>query len=78
MVVIGEKVGTFGAFRDGMEIYGRAVASRDRQLVSVEGWSHYELYDKPEPVGVALENLVPFFEKHLNGEGNRIERQAAE
>ncbi|PHQ59294.1 MAG: alpha/beta hydrolase [Sphingobium sp.] len=65
MVVIGQKVGAFGAFRDGMEIYGRATASKDRQLVSLEGWSHYDLYDKPEPVGRALEKAVPFFRHHL-------------
>ncbi|NLS18827.1 alpha/beta hydrolase [Rhizobium sp. P40RR-XXII] len=65
MVVIGQKVGAFGAFRDGMEAYGRAVASKDRQLVSLEDWSHYDLYDKPEPVGLALEKLVPFFKQYL-------------
>ncbi|MGV5306962.1 alpha/beta hydrolase [Pseudomonas aeruginosa] len=65
MVVTGQKVGAFGAFRDGMEAYGRAIASKDRQLVSLEDWSHYDLYDKPEPVGRALEKLVPFFKQHL-------------
>lgn len=65
MVVIGQKVGAFGAYRDGLEIYGRATASKDRQLVSLEDWSHYDLYDKPEPVQLALEQLVPFFKKHL-------------
>ena len=65
MVVIGQKVGAFGAFRDGMELHGRATASKDRQLVSLEDWSHYDLYDKPEPVALALEQLVPFFRKHL-------------
>jgi uncharacterized protein len=35
MVMIGQKVGSFGAFRDGMEIYGRATASKDRQLISL-------------------------------------------
>jgi hypothetical protein len=44
-----------------MEIYGRATASKDRQLVSLEGWSHYDLYDKPEPVGIALKQAIPFF-----------------
>lgn len=66
MVVIGQKVGAFGAYRDGMEIYGRATASRDRQLVLLEDWSHYDLYDKPEPVDLALQKLVPFFKTHLN------------
>ncbi|NYJ11901.1 hypothetical protein GGI64_002959 [Rhizobium leguminosarum] len=65
MVVIGQKVGAFGAFRDGMEIYGRATASADRRLISLEDWSHYDLYDKTEPTGLALQELVPFFKKHL-------------
>lgn len=65
MVVVGQKIGAFGAFRDGMEIYGRATASKDRQLVSLEDWSHYDLYDKPEPVGLALEKVTPFFKQHL-------------
>ncbi|WP_336813537.1 alpha/beta hydrolase [Bosea sp. MMO-172] len=69
MVVIGNKPGAFGAFRDGMEVYGRATASKDRRLVVAEGWSHYDLYDKPEPVAIALEQAVPFFRKHLQGEG---------
>lgn len=65
MVVIGQKVGAFGAYRDGMEAYGRATSSKDRQLVSLEDWSHYDLYDKPEPVGLALEKIIPFLEQHL-------------
>lgn len=64
MVVFGDKPGGFGAYRDGMEIYGRA-ASKEKELVVVEGWSHYDLYDHPEPVGLALKKLIPFFEKHL-------------
>lgn len=64
MLVLGDKPGGFGAYRDGMEIYGRA-ASKNKELVVVEGWSHYDLYDKPEPVGKALKEIVPFFRKHL-------------
>jgi hypothetical protein len=32
-------------------------------LVVVEGWSHYDLYDKPEPVGQALAKLSPSIRK---------------
>jgi hypothetical protein len=67
MVVIGQKVGAFGAYRDGMEIYGRATASRDRQLVELQDWSHYDLYDKPEPVALAMKRIGPFFKQHLAG-----------
>ena len=65
MAVIGQKVGAFGAYRDGMEIYGRAAASKDRQLVELEDWSHYDLYDKSEPVGLAMAQIVPFFTEHV-------------
>lgn len=64
IVVIGDIPGGFGAYRDGQEIYGRA-ASKHKELVVVEGASHYELYDQPGPVGKALDKLVPFFKQHL-------------
>lgn len=65
MAVVGQKVGAFGAFRDGQEIFGRAVASKDRQLVDLENWSHYELYDQPEAVGMAMDKVAPFLATHL-------------
>lgn len=65
MAVIGDKPGAFGAYRDGMEIYGRSVASKDRQLVIAQGHSHYELYDQPAAVEIALGKLVPFFKQHV-------------
>lgn len=64
MVVVGDKPGAFGSYRDGCEIIERA-ASKEKELVVAEGWSHYDLYDHPEPVGLALKKLIPFFEKHL-------------
>lgn len=73
MVVVGDKVGAFGAYRDGSEIYGRSTASADRQLVELQDWSHYDIYDKPEPVGLALDKMVPFLKRHLSGEGEAAE-----
>ncbi|WP_374909559.1 alpha/beta hydrolase [Shewanella mangrovisoli] len=64
MVVVGDKVGAFGAYRDGCEIIGRA-ASKKKELVEIQGWSHYDLYDKPEPVGMALDKLIPFYQANL-------------
>lgn len=64
MVVIGDKPGAFGAYRDCWEIYGRA-ASAHKEIVVAEGWSHYDLYDQPEPVALAMAALVPFFQRHL-------------
>lgn len=63
-MVFGDKPGGFGAYRDGWEIYSRA-ASKDKQVVVAEGYSHYDLYDKPEAVAMALERAVPFFKEHL-------------
>lgn len=64
IVVFGDKPGGFGAYRDGQEIYGRA-PSKGKEMLVVEGWSHYDLYDQPEPVKIALDKVVPFFQKHL-------------
>ena len=64
MVVIGDKPGAFGAYRDGWEIYGRAAAPH-KEIVVAEGWSHYDLYDKAEPVALALSRLLPFFHSQL-------------
>ncbi|MFG3526592.1 alpha/beta hydrolase [Streptomyces sp. NPDC047917] len=63
-VIVGDKPGAFGAYRDGLEIYRRA-ASKDKELVVAEGFSHYDLYDRPEPVKIALDHLIPFYKKHL-------------
>lgn len=64
MIVVGDKVGAFGAYRDGFEVFGRA-ASKHKEMVVIAGWSHYDLYDKPEPVSQALAKLVPFFTENL-------------
>lgn len=64
LVVIGDKPGGFGAFRDGYEIVRRA-ASEKKELLVVKGYSHYDLYDQPEPVRQALEKTIPFFKENL-------------
>lgn len=66
MAVVGQKVGAFGAYRDGQEIYGRSVQSKDRQLVNLENWSHYELYDHPEAVSMAMDKVAVFLGVHLS------------
>lgn len=63
-IVIGDKVGGFGSYRDGFEIFNKA-ASKEKTLQVVPNTSHYELYDQPEATGKALEQLIPFFKKHL-------------
>lgn len=65
MTVVGKNIGAFGAYRDGQEVYGNATASKDRQLVELEDISHYVLYDKDEPVSLAMARILPFLEKHV-------------
>lgn len=60
LIVIGDRQGAFGAYRDGQEIYDRAV-STDKHLLELEGVSHYDLYDRPEGAGEALKTIIPFF-----------------
>lgn len=64
LVVTGDKPGGFGAYRDGYEIVRRA-ASAKKELMIIEGYSHYELYDQSEPVGQALAKVIPFFRENL-------------
>jgi hypothetical protein len=64
LVIVGSVPGGFGAYRDGHEIVRRA-RSEKKELVVIEGWSHYDLYDKDEPVAQAMAKLTPFFTENL-------------
>ncbi|CEO58479.1 Putative Dienelactone hydrolase domain-containing protein [Penicillium brasilianum] len=64
LAVVGDKPGGFGAYRDTQEIHGRA-GSKEKRIVVLPGISHYMLYDKPEAVNPALDEVLPFFKKHL-------------
>ncbi|HCR0084092.1 TPA: alpha/beta hydrolase [Klebsiella aerogenes] len=63
-IVIGDVPGGFGSYRDGYELYQRA-RSVEKTLQVVKGASHYDLYDRPEATDQALEQIIPFFNKHL-------------
>ncbi|PWY82559.1 alpha/beta-hydrolase [Aspergillus eucalypticola CBS 122712] len=64
MVIAGDKVGAFGAYRDAQDIYARA-ASKEKHLVILPETSHYMLYDHPEATKLALDQILPFLKKHL-------------
>lgn len=64
IVIGGGAPGAFGSYRDGFELFNRARSSQ-KSLQIVEGATHYDLYDKPEPTARALERIVPFFDQHL-------------
>ncbi|WP_454689851.1 alpha/beta hydrolase [Achromobacter aloeverae] len=65
-VVFGSVPGAFGSYSDGHELYRRARSS-EKSIQIVPGASHYDLYDQPEATRQALEQLVPFYKKHLGG-----------
>ncbi|RXG28635.1 alpha/beta hydrolase [Leeuwenhoekiella palythoae] len=64
LVIVGDKVGAFGSYRDGFELYNKA-ASKNKNIHVVKGASHYDLYDQPKATKEALDNLVPFFQENL-------------
>ncbi|BCX79019.1 hypothetical protein [Campylobacter sp. 19-13652] len=64
MAIVGDVVGKFGSYHDGYEIIRKA-ASKDKELVVIKGYSHYDLYYKPATTSQALEKIVPFFKKYL-------------
>lgn len=64
LVVVGDKQGAFGAYKDGHEIIQRA-ASQDKQLLVLEGVSHYDIYDQSQGAGAALKTAIPFFTERL-------------
>ena len=64
LVIVGDRVGAFGSYRDGFELYNKA-SSKSKNIYVVKGASHYDLYDKPKATSEALSQLIPFFKKNL-------------
>jgi len=64
LVIVGDKVGAFGSYRDGFELYNKA-ASKNKNIFVVKGASHYDLYDEPQATSEALSQLLPFFKENL-------------
>lgn len=65
LIIVGDKVGSFGSYRDGFDLYQKAV-SKNKKIQIVNGAGHYDLYDKPAATAEALDNLVPFFQEKLS------------
>jgi uncharacterized protein len=62
LVIVGDRVGEFGSYRDGFELYNKA-ASTQKSIHVVHGASHYDLYDHTDE---PLTKLIPFFNEHLS------------
>ena len=64
-VIVGDRLGTFGSFADGQQLFARATCEKD--LLVIEGASHYDMYDKEPYVDQAVERLASFYGKYLAG-----------
>lgn len=64
-IIVGDKQGAFGSYKDGHELFERATVSADKNLLVIKGASHYDLYDIPEYVDQAVERLTVFYTKNL-------------
>ncbi|MFH7018874.1 alpha/beta hydrolase [Flavobacterium sp. FlaQc-47] len=64
LIIVGDKVGAFGSYADGFDLFKKA-ASKNKKVHVVNGAGHYDLYDKPQATSEALDKLVPFFQENL-------------
>lgn len=64
LVIVGDKVGAFGSYRDGFELYNKA-ASKSKNIHVVKDASHYDLYHQPKATSEAMSALIPFFKENL-------------
>jgi fermentation-respiration switch protein FrsA (DUF1100 family) len=63
-IIVGKNVGLFGSYRDGWDLYDKA-ASKDKFIYELPDTSHYDLYDKPESVEIAIGHLKEFYGRYL-------------
>lgn len=64
LVIVGDKVGGYGSYRDGYDLYNKA-AAKNKKIHVVKDASHYDLYDQPFATENALEQIIPFFKENL-------------
>lgn len=62
-IITGDVPGAFGSMQEGRDLFARVTSEKD--LFVVEGATHYDLYDQPEPVAKAVTKLISFYRKHL-------------
>ncbi|KAF9871348.1 Dienelactone hydrolase- related enzyme [Colletotrichum karsti] len=63
-VVVGGKLGAFGSNPDGHALYN-AAASTQKDILVMDGASHFDLYDNPEYVDPAVAKFSEFFRANL-------------
>ncbi|MCU0120526.1 alpha/beta hydrolase [Pseudomonas sp. B2M1-30] len=63
-VVTGSEIGAYGSTKTGREVYERA-ASTKKDLLVLNGASHFDLYDNPKYVDKAVTKFDQFFHANL-------------
>ncbi|KAI8716765.1 Alpha/beta hydrolase [Fusarium sp. LHS14.1] len=63
-IVVGSVQGSFGSNRDGHHIF-EVAASKNKDIMVVEGASHFDMYDQPGYVGRAVAKMSAFFKANL-------------
>lgn len=62
-IIIGNRVGEFGAYNFGHELFNRAKCKKD--LFVIDGAGHYDSYDRLPDVDQAVAKLATFYCKNL-------------
>lgn len=73
-IVTGDVPGQFGSMQEGRDLFARVKGEKD--LFVVEGATHYDLYDRPEPVSKAVAKLAQFYREHLGGGTRSVQNPA--
>lgn len=63
-IVVGSQQGAFSSNKHGHELYERA-ASTQKDLLVMDGASHFDLYDNPKYVDKAVEKFADFYHTYL-------------
>lgn len=63
-IVVGNRDGSFHSGQTGHELY-QVAASKQKDILVLEGASHFDLYDKPQYVAQAVNKFSSFFNANL-------------
>lgn len=63
-IIVGSKQGAFGSNKDGHALYEQA-ASKQKNLVVMEGASHFDMYDNPKYLDDAVDKFAAFYQRQL-------------
>ncbi|MDR2235337.1 MAG: alpha/beta hydrolase [Chryseobacterium sp.] len=61
LIFAGSEAGTLWSSR----LLNEKAASKDKQLIIMQGANHFDLYDQPEYTGKIADQMEPFFKNHL-------------